>query len=206
MSALNARLEARARGEIHHGRPPSEQSLRRTCKRILDRPFLRDIVAVEVKAGPRLQYDFSDKVLEQISDTWLGKKLLMTNPKPWKDDEIVEAYHGQFAVEHLFREMKSRDRPNWWPLHHWTDQKIQIHAFYCTVAMLLRTLVHRRVRLAGINISMGRLYKELHSIREVINVYPAKRRKQERRKTVLTQCSELQQQLMQILDLPKQSA
>jgi transposase len=205
LSALNAGLEARVRGEIRRGRPPSEQSLRRACARILGRPFLRDIVAVEVTPGPRLQYASSDQALEQISDTWLGKKILMTNPKAGKDEEIVEAYHGQFVVEHLFREMKSRERPNWWPLHHWTDQKIRIHAFYCTLAMLLRTLVHRRVRLAGINISMGRLYKELHSIREVINVYPARRRKQERRKTVLTKRSELQQQLTQILDLSKQS-
>jgi transposase len=97
--------------------------------------------------------------------------------------------------------MKSRDRPNWWPLHHWTDHKVRIHAFYCTVALLLRALVHRRVRLADINISMGRLYKELDNLREVVNVYPAVRRKKERRKIVLTRRSELQQHLMKILGL-----
>ena len=165
---------------------------------------MQNIIKVEVTLGPRLQYAPSDKQLEQISDTLLGKKILVTNPKTWSDEEIVEAYHGQFVVEHLFREMKSRERPNWWPLHHWTDHKIRIHAFYCTVAMLLRALVHRRVRLADIGISMGRLYKELDNLREVVNVYPAVRRKKERQKTVLTKSSELQQRLMQILGLSDQ--
>ena len=201
LSALGDRLEARVRGEIRGGRPPSEESIRRACARILVRPFLRNLVAVEVTPGPRLQYAYLDKQLEQISDTWLGKKILVTNPKTWSDEEIVEAYHGQFVVEHLFREMKSRDRPNWWPLNHWTDQKVRIHAFYCTVALLLRALVHRRVRLADINISMGRLYKELDNLREVVNVYPAVRRKKERRKAVLSKSSELQQRLMQVLGL-----
>lgn len=204
LSALRDRLEARGRGEIRGGRPPSEESIRRQCARILGRPFLQNIVAVEVTPGPRLHYALSDKQLEQISDTWLGKKILVTNPKTWSDEEIVEAYHGQFVVEHLFREMKSRERPNWWPLHHWTDHKIRIHAFYCTVAMLLRALVHRRVRLADIAISMGRLYKELDNLREVVNVYPAVRRKKERRTPVLTKSSELQQHLMQILGLSDQ--
>ena len=204
LDTLSDRLAARTRGEIRGGHPPSEESIRRQCKRILDRPFLQDIVTVEVTPGPRLQYAASDKQLEQISDTWLGKKILVTNPKTWSDEEIVEAYHGQFVVEHLFREMKSRERPNWWPLHHWTDHKIRIHAFYCTVAMLLRALVHRRVRLAGIDISIGRLFKELDNLREVINVYPAVRRRKERRKTVLTKSSELQKRLMQVLRLSDQ--
>jgi transposase len=204
LEVFSAHLEARARGEIHGGRPPSADSIRRQCKRILDRPFLQDIVAVMVADGPRLQYSASDKQLEQISDTWLGKKILVTNPKMWSDEEILEAYHGQFVVEHLFREMKSRERPNWWPLHHWTDHKIRIHAFYCTVAMLLRGLVHRRVRLAGFEISIGRLFKELDNLREVVNVYPAFRRKKERRKTVLTKSSEFQKRLMQILGLSDQ--
>ena len=99
LSALGDRLEARARGEIHGGRPPSEESIRRECARILGRPFLRNIVAVEVISGPRLRYASSAQQLEQISDTWLGKKILVTNPKTWSDEEIVEAYHGQFVVD-----------------------------------------------------------------------------------------------------------
>ena len=100
--------------------------------------------------------------------------------------------------------MKSRDRPNWWPLYHWTDHKVRIHAFYCTVALLLRALVHRRVRLAHINISMGRLYKELDNLHQEVagaHSYPAVRRKKEQRKIVLTRRSELQQNLMKVLAL-----
>ncbi len=53
--------------------------------------------------------------------------------------------------------MKDRDIGSWWPLDHWTDQKINVHSFSCTIAVLLRALAHRRVKEAGIDISMKRL-------------------------------------------------
>jgi len=205
LTALSQRLGARLQGEVRRGRAPSEDSVRREIARILDRPFLKEIVHLEVQPGPRLEYGWSSEALERISDTWLGKKILVTNPKSWSDEEIVEAYHGQFVVEHLFREMKNRERPNWWPLHHWTDHHVRIHALYCTLAMLLRALLHRRVRQAGIEISIGRLYRELDAVREVVNVYPAMRRRKERTSTVLTKTSELQQRLLAILGLTREA-
>ena len=52
---------------------------------------------------------------------------------------------------------------------------------------------------------MKRLLSELDGIREVINIYPRKRRqKTERKQAVLTKTSEIQQQLMSILMLGKQ--
>ncbi len=41
--------------------------------------------------------------------------------------------------------------------------------------MLLRVLLLRCIRQAGIDISVKRLLRELQEIREVINVYPRKR-------------------------------
>ncbi len=201
LAALSGRLEARLRGEVQGGRAPSEDSVRRELARILKRPFLKDIVEATVAPGPRLEFAALPQELERISDTWLGKKLLITNPKPWSDDDIVEAYHGQYVIEHLFREMKHRDRPNWWPLHHWTDHHVRIHALYCTLAVLLRALLHRRVLQAGISISTGGLYRELDAVREVVNVYPPVRRKKQRTSTVLSKTSQLQQRLMRVLGL-----
>ncbi len=201
LAALSGRLEARLRGEIQGGRAPSEDSVRREVARILKRPFLREIVSTTVTPGPRLEFAALPEELERIGDTWLGKRLLITNPKSWSDDEIVEAYHGQYVIEHLFREMKHRDRPNWWPLHHWTDDHVRVHAFYCTVAVLLRALLHRRVLQAGISISTGGLYRELDAVREIVNVYPPLRRKKQRTSTVLSRASELQQRIMQVLGL-----
>jgi transposase len=96
--------------------------------------------------------------------------------------------------------MKDRDIGSWWPLYHWTDQKIHVHSFYCTVAVLLRALAHRRVKEAGINISMKRLLAELDDIKEVVILYPRKRgAKTTPQHTVLSKTSELQQSLLSIL-------
>ena len=60
----------------------------------------------------------------------------------------------------------------------------------------------RRIRQAGINVSMKRIYSELDTLREVINVYPRKRgQKEERKQTVLSKASELQQKLISVLGL-----
>ena len=64
---------------------------------------------------------------------------------------------AQFHIENVFKDMKDRDIGSWWPLYHWTDQKINVHSFSCTIAVLLRALAHRRVKEAGIDISMKRL-------------------------------------------------
>ena len=91
-----------------------------------------------------------------------------------------------------------------WPLNHWTDSKIRVHALYCTVALLLRGLAVRRVRQAGMNISMRRFLAELETIREVVNIYPKKRGKRTTpQHTVLTKTSELQDRLLSILGLAK---
>ena len=96
--------------------------------------------------------------------------------------------------------MKDRDIGSWWPLYHWTDQKINVHSFYCTIAVLLRALAHRRVKEAGIDISMKRLLAELDDIKEVVLLYPRKRGATTApQHTVLSKTSELQQSLLSIL-------
>ena len=87
-------------------------------------------------------------------------------------------------------------------MYHWTDSKIRVHGLYCTIAVLIRALMYRRIRQGGLCLSMKRLLSELDAIREVINIYPKKRRqKTERKQAVLTKTSEVQQQLMSILML-----
>jgi len=102
--------------------------------------------------------------------------------------------------------MKDRNTGSWWPLFHWTDQKIQIHGLYCTIAVLLRALIHRRVTQSGVTISPKRLLEELSEIKEVVNLYKNTRRgKKEKRHTVLTKMNEIQEHLVKIFDLKPQS-
>ncbi len=60
----------------------------------------------------------------------------------------------------------------------------------------------RRVKAAGITLSMKRLMSELDNMRQVVNIYPKKRRQKiERKQVVLSRTSELQNKLIDVLGL-----
>ena len=152
-----------------------------------------------------MQYELDSDALAELADTYLGKNIIITSRKKWSDWAIILAYRSQFIIEDIFKEMKDRRTGSWWPLHHWTDSKIHVHGLYCSIALLLRALALRRVRQAGIFVSMKRFLSELEEIREVINIYSGKRRvKTPKKQSVLTKPSELQERIMTILELNKE--
>jgi transposase len=112
------------------------------------------------------------------------------------------------VIEEIFHEMKDRHLGAWWPLHHWTDSKIQVHGLYCTIAVLLRALLWRRARQAGLRLSMAALLDKLSQMRQVVNVFPTRRAGQPKpEQEVLTKRDETQMKLSEILELhPPKSA
>jgi transposase len=206
LSALGQRLEDRRTGVVCGGRAPTRQSVEKQCREALRRQHLKSLVLwtidVDEQDLPRLKYQVDTKALDRLANTYLGKNVLITNRDEWSEERTILAYRSQFLIEDVFKEMKDRRIGSWWPLNHWTDSKIHVHALYCTVATLLRGLLLRRVRQQGIDLSMKRLLSELGSIREVINVYPCKRgQRTPRQQTVLTRTSDLQGRLLSILAL-----
>ncbi len=206
LSLLRTKLQDRAGGIIKRGKVPTIKSLETQCKNILSRQHLKDIVKVTLGKGPeeipQLNYTLDTAALDELSQTWLGKNILITSRDGWADAKIIEAYRSQFIIEDVFKEMKDRTTGSWWPLHHWTNSKIRVHGLYCTIAVLLRSLMLRRVRDAGLDLSLKRVLRELNAICEVVTIYPRKRRaKTEQKQTTLTKTSDVQQQLLSILDL-----
>jgi transposase len=208
LSALRQRLEDRRTGLIRGGKAPTVASVEKQCREALSRQHLKALVPYTVEIDehglPRLHYEVATAALDRLSNTYLGKNILVTNRNEWTEEKIILGYRSQFLIEDVFKQMKDRRIGSWWPLHHWTDSKIRVHGLYCTVALLLRGLALRRVRRAGIDISMRRLLAELQAIREVINIYPRRRgRRTAPQHTVLTKTSELQDRLLSILALAK---
>ncbi len=206
LAALRQRLEDRRAGLIKGGQAPTMASVSQQCKAILRRQHLKEVISVtvvEAAAGlPRLHYALATHALQNVAETALGKTILISNREEWPDERIIEAYRSQFIIEGVFKGVKDRDTGTWWPLHHWTDAKIRVHALYCTMALLLRALLWRRICQAGVHLPLKRLLTELNDIREVVNIYPRKRgQRVEHRQTVLSKRSEVQEQLMRILGL-----
>jgi transposase len=206
LAAVRQNLQNRATGLIKGGTRPSVASVERKCDQILHRQHLRQLVQTTVtqnSAGvPQLDYQADATAQQELADTYLGKTLLITGHKEWTDAQVIRAYRSQFVIEEIFHEMKDRRIGTWWPLRHWTDSKIQVHGLYCTIAVLLRALLWRRARQAGLRLSMAGLLEKLGQIQQVINVYPAKRAGQSvAEQSVLTKRDEIQEKLIEILGL-----
>jgi len=208
LSAIQQRLNDRVEGLITGGKAPTPTSIDNQCKDALARQHLKSVIKTTVSLGsddvPRLEYALDEEALAELCDTYLGKNILVTNRAEWNDDRIIKAYRSQFLIEDVFKQCKDRQIGSWWPLNHWTDSKIHVHALYCSAAMLFRALALRRVRSKGINISMKRLLTELSGIREVVNIYPKKRKgKQPSQRSVLSTTSELQDRIIEALGIEK---
>ncbi len=206
LSLLKQKLEDRVNGLIKGGKAPTLGSIQRQCKTILRRQHLKQVVTVIIEEQPdgipRLQYAIDADAIHELSNTYLGKNIIITSRKKWDNTKIITAYRSQYIIEDVFKEMKDRNTGSWWPMLHWTDSKIEVHALYCTIALLLRALMFRRVRTAGLRLSMRRILRELDAIREVVNIYPRKRgQKKEKMQATLSKRSDLQQQLISVLQL-----
>lgn len=206
LGELARRLEDRRSGLIRRGRVPTVASLQRQCKPILRRQYLQDVIALSIEAEtdelPRLHYRIDADTVQKLSETYLGKTILITDREQWDDARIIRAYRSQFLIEDVFKQCKDRKIGTWWPQHHWTDSKIHVHGLYCTIAVLLRGLAWRRAQQAGMSLSMQRFLGELDDIREVINVYPRRRgQEHHQQQLVRTKTSELQDQLISVIGI-----
>ena len=158
----------------------------------------------EVRRGLELTFSTDQAALDRLCRRQLGKTILFTDNADWSDEEIVLAYRSQYHIEEAFKQMKDPHFLRWSPIHHWTDQKIRVHAFYCVLALLLSSVLHREVWKKGEELSLPRLLEELGQIRETLVIYPRQRgQHQARTATCLTRMDPLQQRLFSLLELQR---
>jgi len=114
----------------------------------------------------------------------------------------VAGYAGQQQVERVFRGLKDGEWLAWGPMHHWTDRKIRIHAFYCMLGISLLQYVHRQAKAAWSDLSMEQLIDELQQIQQFVLLYPRQGEKGTPRATyVLSKQTLAQQALAKALKL-----
>ena len=105
------------------------------------------------------------------------------------------------TADSRFKNMKNTNFLHWQPACHWTDQKIRVHAFYCVLALLLATLARKTAVLAGIDLTLPALLKELTAIREVAVIYPDGTLAHRKDHITLSRMSPRQRKLAQCLQI-----
>jgi transposase len=153
----------------------TEAQIRNKIQRWLSAQFMANLIhyQLDLKDGHwHLQFDFDHAAWLRLMGHRLGRTVLLTNRMDWSAEEISAAYAGQQQVEQVFRGLKDGEWLGWGPMHHWTDSKIRVHAFYCMLGISLLQYVHRQAQVAWAGISMEQLLEELRQIQEFVLLYP----------------------------------
>jgi transposase len=204
---LQTQLDRRREGKVKGGKAPTLESVKKQIHTICSAQFVEKILKTEVQQvhkGLELTFRTDQEALDQICLLQFGKTILFTDNADWTDEQIVSAYRSQYHIEDAFKQMKNPHFLGWSPMFHWTDSKIQVHAFYCVLALLLTSLLQRELARKGESFSINRILEELGGIEETLIVYP---RRQGQRKaptaTCLTRMNALQERLFSLLDLQR---
>jgi transposase len=101
-----------------------------------------------------------------------GKNIIFTDHVDWATEEIVRAYRDRYKIETAFRWTKDPAFIRWQPMYHWTDSKIRVHGLTCVIALLYLSLLQRKLKSAGLDLSLDRAMEVLRGIRRAICFYP----------------------------------
>lgn len=187
------------------GKPLTVESAHKQVQAILSGRHMKDLILVDVsgkKQVPHLSYRVDQTAWNRLQRTLLGKNILFTDQESWSDEEIVRAYRGQHHIEEAFKRMKNPHFVSWRPLHHWTDQKIRVHAFYCVLALLLSSLLRRTLAHKGIEMSIVKALATLSKIKEVVLIYRGSHSRMQPA-VELNRLTPLQEELLHALDLKR---
>src|SRR5680860_529532 len=102
----------------------------------------------------------------------------VTSMPPSDHPELLAIPHSALHqiepdVEASCRQMNDPHVVSFSPMHHWTEQKIKVHAFYCVLALQIAHLMRRHTRHAGLDLSVRGLLAELAGIEETVLIYPS---------------------------------
>lgn len=170
-------LQMKLRHPPSRGRKLTKSATEKKVGTILKARHMKDLFSVsvyETKAGIRMSYKFKRRAATRLSRRLFGKTILFTDQSEWTTKEIVESYHAQYKIEDVFRLSKDPNGVSWFPMYHWTDHNIRVHAFYCMIGLLLMGVLRIKLREAGIEMTPERALKHLQGITEVARIYPDK--------------------------------
>jgi len=149
----------------------------------------------------RLTFRTDTRARTKLENRIFGKRILFTNREDWTTADIVAAYRSQNEVESGFRQMKDPHVVSFGPMHHWTDQKIRVHVFYCVLALTIAHLMRRETERAGLHLSVRELLATLAGIGETVLLYHDGGKGRPRAKRMLTDMDPIQQQLADLFGI-----
>jgi transposase len=176
LSLLSRQLKRRHEGIIKKGKKPTVESVKKKTKEILSAEHMSEIIDVTVSGEkgtiPEIRYGLNIEKYRKLQETKLGKTILFSDRKEWSNEQIVSTYRAQYHVEEGFKQLKDTKCLSFRPIHHWTDDKIRVHTFYCILALMLASLLNKELEEMGHKMSINRMIDEFKRAQQVITVFP----------------------------------
>jgi len=186
------------------GKGYTKHSLSKLLDSITAGQYIKEILTYTIEESDgylSFIYKTSDVAFKRLKEKRLGKRILATTRNNWKTSEIITGYRDQATIESLYKFCKNHDWVCFRPFGHWTDDTVRAHLFFCTCALQIMTVLHKRVIDCGIDITMERMCSELSSIRLVITLSSIEGKM--RSQTMVSEMSSIQQRLFKSLNIEK---
>jgi transposase len=198
LAELQAKL---ARGKTRRQRQAVEAEIAAIVKPRWVGQIITTTLTGDTPAELRLSWRTDTRARNRLEAKLFGKRILFTNRDTWPVADVVAAYRSQSEVEAGFRQMKDPQVVSFSPMHHWTDQKIRVHVFYCVLALAIAHLLRRQADHAGLHLSVRELLAELAGIQETVLLYHDGGKGRPRARRMLTQMSPTQRRLADLFDI-----
>lgn len=195
---LQARL---ARGRTRRGRAAVEAEIATITKARWVNQVITTTLTGQEPAQLRLTWRTDARARAALEERIFGKRILFTNRTGWPVADVVAAYRSQNEVEASFRQMKDPHVVSFGPMHHWTDQKIRVHVFYCVLALTIAHLMRREAERAGLHLSVRELLDTLAGIQETVLLYHDGGKGRPRARRMLTETTPTQDRLADLFDI-----
>ncbi|MCA1673985.1 MAG: transposase, partial [Actinobacteria bacterium] len=184
-----------ARGHARRGRAAVEAEIAAITKPRWVNQVLSATLTGDTPDKLRLTFRTTTRARTKLENRIFGKRILFTNREDWPVADVVAAYRSQNEVESGFRQLKDPHVVSFGPMHHWTDQKIRVHVFYCVLALTIAHLMRREAEHAGLHLSVREILANLAGIGETVLLYHDGGKGRPRAKRMLTDMEPIQKQL-----------
>ena len=201
--ALDDLAATLARGRTRRPRDKVEEAIRTITKDTWVRRVVTWELTGEVPAELRLTWAIDPTARAELEDELFGKHVLITDHDHWPVPEVVAGYRSQSEAEFSFRQLKDRHVVSFSPMFHWSEHNIRVHVFTCVLALQIAHLMRLQAERAGLHLSVRELLGQLTGIGETVLIYPTGGRGRPKARRLLTDTTELQDQLTQTFHLDR---
>ena len=154
------------------GRPRSVAEIRSRVDKIVHHDHLHQFMTYTI-SGRRymtVTFQLDEETLQEYIRLYYGQTIPVTKRTEWSALDIIQTYREQAMIEACMKETKGMKHSLWWPMGHWTDQKIYVQGFYTFLAFLLKAVVPKKLQAHGIRRSWHAVVSELDEMYAVVDL------------------------------------